>query len=136
MFGLNESITPRIGDALVFLADPREYAKNKEENAKALKEYKDTHDGSEEGFVEKEAWNFHWAGVLMVDGSDYITVENLSLENEDLRNTAWYFQIHGPGRDSFHTKMEDDPHATDHGVTAVIANVSPPKRQVRNPFLK
>lgn len=122
-FGVNKSIVPQVGDALMYLSDPREYQAVKEEN---------TRRADEEGFQEREVWNFHWAGIIMVDGPDYITYENLSVENPQTRNTEWFFRMYGPGTQSFHSKMKNDPHATAHGLTATTVGSAPPqRRQVR-----
>jgi hypothetical protein len=50
------------------------------------------------GFKEmgKMTWNFHWAGVVMKDGSDNITLENYADGNGyDSINTEWNFQMYG-----------------------------------------
>ena len=50
------------------------------------------------GFKEKarNTWNFHWAGVVMKDGSDNITLENYADGNGyDSVNMDWNFQMYG-----------------------------------------
>lgn len=42
----------------------------------------------------KEAWNFHWAGVVLKDGHDFVTLENLSVGAEDYPNNLWYFHMY------------------------------------------
>lgn len=59
-FGINGEVAPTIGTMLTQYNDPVE---------------KDTMGG--------DRWNFHWAGVVMVDGPDYITLENCAVEIED-----------------------------------------------------
>jgi hypothetical protein len=44
--------------------------------------------------VWKDPWNFHWAGVVLLDGHDFVTLENLSVEAEDHPNRKWYFQMY------------------------------------------
>lgn len=59
-FGINGAVAPTIGTMLTQYNDPVE---------------KDTIGG--------DRWNFHWAGVVMVDGADYVTLENCAVEIED-----------------------------------------------------
>ena len=50
------------------------------------------------GFKEKarNTWNFHWAGVVMKDGSDNITLENYADGNGyESVNMDWNFQMYG-----------------------------------------
>jgi hypothetical protein len=44
--------------------------------------------------VWKDPWNFHWAGVAIVDGHDFITLENFSVEAEDYPNRRWLFKMY------------------------------------------
>jgi hypothetical protein len=60
-FGINGAAAPSIGTTLTQYNDPEE------KQASLL--------------VDK--WNFHWAGVVLVDGSDYVTLENCAVELED-----------------------------------------------------
>jgi hypothetical protein len=41
-------------------------------------------------------WNFHWAGVVMVSGSDRVTLENYSVGDPSVVNSNWKFQMYGP----------------------------------------
>lgn len=47
----------------------------------------------------------------MKDGNDYITLENLSVEDEDVINPDWYFQMYGTGKQSFHAEQKDPSNA-------------------------
>jgi hypothetical protein len=50
------------------------------------------------GFKEQGAmtWNFHWAGVVMKDGTDNITLENYADgKGYDSVNVDWNFQMYG-----------------------------------------
>jgi hypothetical protein len=56
-------------------------------------------------------WNKHWAGIVMVDGSDYASLENDAStdteQNLGKLNTGWGFALYGrvrPGQ-SFHEQM-------------------------------
>ncbi|MFO0838747.1 MAG: hypothetical protein U1D55_09480 [Phycisphaerae bacterium] len=44
--------------------------------------------------VWKDPWNFHWAGVVLVSGHDYVTLENFSVEAEDYPNRRWLFKMY------------------------------------------
>jgi hypothetical protein len=89
-FGVNEFAKPKVGDALTQVNNETE-----RKNAPA----------------DVDLWNFHWAGVIMTDGDDYITLENLSVENEDVINPDWYFQMYGTGKQSFHAEQKDPANA-------------------------
>lgn len=50
------------------------------------------------GFKEKGemTWNFHWAGVVMKDGTDNVTLENYADgKGYESINTDWNFQMYG-----------------------------------------
>ncbi len=89
-FGVNEFAAPEVGDALTQVNNETE-RKNAPEGV--------------------DLWNFHWAGVIMKDGADYVTLENLSVENEDVLNPSWYFRMYGAGKQSFHTQQSDPSNA-------------------------
>lgn len=76
-----------------------------------------------------EMWNFHWAGVVMRDGSDYVTLENLSTEFASDINTDWYFRMYGKQTDrpeqSFHEEAGSDSHVGDYPLT-IPFRTSPP----------
>ena len=59
-FGINGAVSPTIGTTLTQFNDPTE------------KEASD-----------EDKWNFHWAGIVLVDGDDYVTLENCAIELED-----------------------------------------------------
>jgi hypothetical protein len=86
--GINDCVTPVVGHSL-------SQVNNETERANAPKGV--------------DLWNFHWAGVIMTDGSSYVTLENLSVENDEIRNTSWYFKIYDKKR-PFHTDNLSDPH--------------------------
>jgi len=54
-------------------------------------------------------WNFHWAGVVMRDGEDVVTLENYSVSRPMVQNDRWKFQMYGPAAkagQSFHEQHE------------------------------
>jgi hypothetical protein len=127
-FGINQDITPAVGTQLTQYNDPAEKAE-----AETRGESK---------------WNFHWAGVILTDGSDYVTLENCAVELDDATaqeiaansdafhpdhtvkhprftkqdqiNDRWYFKLYGQGAQSFHAQMLNDPHATESALTVPI----------------
>jgi len=65
----------------------------------------------------RDLWNFHWAGVIMKDESDYVSLENLSVENLNVKNDLWYFAMYGPLDQSFHSEAGKDPHVGQYPIT-------------------
>jgi hypothetical protein len=125
-FGINEALAPAIGTAIT-----------------------QVNDVAEKDASHEEKWNFHWAGVIMRDGADYVTLENCAVElddatveelrhnsdafrenrtvisgmytKQDLINERWYFKMHGTGAQSFHSENLLDPHATPSAITLPFA---------------
>lgn len=87
-FGVNEALVPQVGHAISQIND--EYERSQTQ--------------------DRDLWNFHWAGVVLVEDDDYVTLENLSVENEDTINAKWYFAMYGRGAQSFHTTNKSDQH--------------------------
>ena len=57
-----------------------------------------------------DLWNKHWGGVVMTEGSDYLTLENdASTAKHGKMNTKWGFALYGSEKDgqSFHEQMMD-----------------------------
>lgn len=76
--GINHYANPEIGES---------YAMGTGYNLPGFKEYKG-----------KSTWNFHWAGVIMKDGSDNITLENYAVIAEGIDrfiNRDWNFALYG-----------------------------------------
>jgi hypothetical protein len=96
-FGLNEFARPQVGQAFSQI-------NNEFERKQAA-----------------ELWNFHWAGVVMRDGDHYMTMENLSIEDESLSNDKWYFRMYkDEGQQSFHHLNSLDSHVGDHPMTVLF----------------
>jgi hypothetical protein len=73
--GINTAADPEVGGG---------YTMNTEYNMPGFKEQGDM------------TWNFHWAGVVMEDGTDNITLENYADgKGYDSVNTDWNFQMYG-----------------------------------------
>lgn len=68
-------------------------------------------------------WNFHWAGVVMKDGTDNITLENYADGNGyDSINTDWNFQMYGTvkkGQTFVEQHMASNTHGTRGSAFAV-----------------
>jgi hypothetical protein len=79
------------------------------------------------GFKEQGnmTWNFHWAGVVMKDGSDNITLENYADGNGyDSVNTDWNFQMYGTVKKD-QTFYEQHLASGTHGNRATAFEVEP-----------
>jgi hypothetical protein len=128
-FGLNQDIVPTVGTAITQVND--DYEKGVAESQGA------------------EKWNFHWAGVVMTDGPDYLTLENCAVEiqdatvkelqeNSDMHeslqrnektyskmdqlNDRWYFQLYGQKKQSFHEENLTSKNATKHAVSVPMVH--------------
>ncbi len=91
--GINAFANPEIGEA---------YAMATGYDIPGFKNYKG-----------KNAWNFHWGGVIMKDGADNITLENYAVIAEGIDrfiNRDWNFAIYGTmkasggAKDTFHSE--------------------------------
>ncbi len=77
------------------------------------------------GFKEmgKMTWNFHWAGCVMKDGGDNITLENYADGNGyESINTEWNFQMYGTAKkgQTFHEQhMDSNTHGSRGSAFAV-----------------
>jgi len=121
-FGVNAYAQPKVGEAVTQINDEGfRYA--------AMK-------------GDKEAWNFHWAGVVLAnDDGSFMTLENLSTENLTAVNTDWYFALYKqpqpiprdgvaptgkkpddfkPANESFHEVNKADAHVVSYPLTMVM----------------
>ncbi|MGB3691999.1 MAG: DUF4157 domain-containing protein [Spirulinaceae cyanobacterium] len=77
---------------------------------------------------EIEAWNFHWAGVVMKsdNGRDNITLENYGTANPRAVNTNWEFQMYGSAYQRGQTFHEEHKATGTHGTapTTFVAESS------------
>ncbi len=64
----------------------------------------------------RQPWNFHWAGVILKDGGDYVTLENLSVEDPGTLNENWFFQMFG-------TEQKDQTFHAQYAETGEFGNV-------------
>lgn len=93
-FGINQFVVPKVGHALTQVNDETERSES-----------------------DKDLWNFHWAGIILVDDDDYVTLENLSVENEDVINSKWFFRMYGAKEQSFHKANSSDAHVGQFPIT-------------------
>ena len=116
MFGVNQYAEPEIGDALVQFNDEAEKKSEEIKTAKREDEVVRREEAGEQPSPAtlppegRDIWNFHWAGVIMKDGLDYVTLENLSVEFTSVKNDLWYFAMYGPLEQSFHSEAARDTH--------------------------
>ena len=73
----------------------------------------------------KATWNFHWAGVVMVSGSDRMTLENYATGDPDDKNSDWDFQMYGPAARSGQTFYEQHQATEQHGKEPTAMQVKP-----------
>lgn len=73
----------------------------------------------------RSTWNFHWAGVIMKDGSDNVTLENYADGNGyDSVNVDWNFQMYGTIKKG-QTFQEEHLASDTHGNRASTFAVKP-----------
>ncbi len=63
----------------------------------------------------KATWNFHWAGVIMSNGTDHVTLENYAVGDASVKNTDWDFQMYGPPSKSGQTFHDQHKATQQHG---------------------
>jgi hypothetical protein len=73
----------------------------------------------------KRTWNFHWAGVVMSNGSDHVTLENYAVGFADAVNTDWDFQLYGPASKAGQTFHEQHKASEQHGDAPTTMGVGP-----------
>ncbi len=78
-YSVNEYAKVAIGQALVVVNDEREK--------------KSADEGKFDG--GRELWNYHWAGVILMDGNDYVTLEAVADQNATTLTTDWKFKMYG-----------------------------------------
>ncbi|PZV12173.1 MAG: hypothetical protein DCF20_18080 [Pseudanabaena sp.] len=119
-YKVNEGLgTPQIGEGISAINNPYEKLVGDAEAEKRDKndpEFKDA----------KDKWNFHWVPVVMVDGPDYVLLENAAGDDVNRLNIdtyRWRFRLLGPSN-SFEDVTQDDPHTTKHHLTLPFAKAT------------
>lgn len=97
-YSINEHAKIAVGQALVQVNEEDEYQKS---NSGNLRDDKDQ---------RIDLWNFHWAGVILMDGADYVTLEAVADAAASGLTANWMFRMYGAGAQSFHSENEKDEH--------------------------
>jgi hypothetical protein len=84
--GINEAADARVGEALAI------YSTRGRSRAEQVA---DQESGA------KPPWAYHFAGVVLKDGDDVVTLENYNRRGKPNATSRWYFGLYGPGR-TFH----------------------------------
>jgi hypothetical protein len=76
----------------------------------------------------RSVWNFHFAGVIMKDGADNITLENYAVGNREAVNSRWNFALYGTTHsdgsvDKDETFHHDHLNSGTHGTQATTLRV-------------
>jgi len=113
--GINERIPVEVGLALTQINHPGEKARASE--------------------LGRDAWNFHWAGIILTTDTDYVILENFALDNLNLVwNDKWRFRMHGrlnPDQ-SFHRENASGRYATETTLTLAVRSVEPEPPRARS----
>lgn len=64
---------------------------------------------------EDNTWNFHFAGLAMKSGGDFVTLENFSVSKPDVSNTDWTFDMYGPAHKEGQTFHDQHTATNQHG---------------------
>lgn len=73
----------------------------------------------------KRTWNFHWAGVVLSNGSDHVTLENYAVGYANAVNTDWDFQMYGAANKAGQTFHEQHKASQQHGDAPTTMGVGP-----------
>ena len=69
----------------------------------------------------KDLWNFHWAGVILADGADYVTLQAVADQMASHLTVNWWFKMYGAGAQSFHAEEKHDEHVGERPLTLTVA---------------
>ena len=98
--GINKYVNPNVGEAFAMRSD----------DVRNLLQF---------------TWSFHWAGVVLSNGAEHVTLENFGIKNEpETRNQEWTFQLYGTpwAGQTFH---EDHKADQEHGRDPTTMHGSP-----------
>ncbi len=88
IFKINEYLDPRVGQAVVIFNEPLQ-VKSTNETAVTQAE---------------QLWNYHFAGVVIKSGDAYVTLENFSVDNDEVDNDQWVLNMCSMGDASFYSQ--------------------------------
>jgi hypothetical protein len=152
-YGLNQFAAPGVGEAFCtssLVAGVAGMSLGMGANPPTQTDYARPIVGANPVVLTARTWGSHWAGVVAVDGSDVVTLENYARSSEDAlanTDTRYYFQMYqtnpaNPG-DTFHstwtgTPMQAIPAPVPAAVPPHLAAthepVSPGARSFTNPL--
>ena len=118
-FAINDELSPEVGDGITIFNDPLERGDVNERVDKL------------ELPANRTMWNYHFAGVVMKDGDDYVTLENYSVGDDAVDNKDWLFQMYGKGEQSFHAEMKGKEGIGEHPITMGFTAGAPPPREAK-----
>jgi hypothetical protein len=83
--------------------------------------------------INQAVWGFHWGGVVAIDGTDYVTLENYARNGENAFGAGgrlFYFQMYGADAGRTWHEQWETPHvrgkAFVNGLTTVVERRPPP----------
>lgn len=109
-YKVNDQARVAVGQALVQVNDENE------RQASVAGELIDPQTGK-----NKDLWNFHWAGVILTDGSDYVTLQAVADQMASDLTVNWWFKMYGAGAQSFHAEEKQDEHVGERPLTLTVA---------------
>ncbi len=125
-FKVNDQAVVAVGQALVQVNDENERA------ASVAGTLIDEKTGK-----NKDLWNFHWAGVVLMDGSDYVTLQAVADQQATGLTVNWWYKMYGSGAQSFHSEEKQDSHVGSRPLTLGVTAEAPARpNKVKNPFEK
>jgi hypothetical protein len=80
---------------------------------------------SELAYPGKFTWNFHWAGVVMSNGEEHVTLENYGVDWPWTENQDWNFQIYGAPNTAAPTFHEEHRADQEHGRDPTTVRSAP-----------
>ena len=109
-YKVNDQARVAVGQALVQVNDENE------RQASVAGELIDPETGK-----NKDLWNFHWAGVILTDGPDYVTLQAVADQMASDLTVNWWFKMYGAGAQSFHAEEKKDEHVGERPLTLTVA---------------
>jgi len=80
----------------------------------AVHDYRNNRDVSHAVSINSALWGFHWGGVIGIDGTDYLTLENYARNGENAGGSGtglFYFQMYGAAAGQTWHEQWTPPHA-------------------------
>jgi hypothetical protein len=127
---LYSSLTPEAKDEF-----HKETATNEYANPEIGDAYSTITEFGMPGFKEsRNDWLFHWGGVVMKGDSDNVTLENLSVGDEAIKNSDWFFSMYGTSskEQSFHAKQVGTGHHGNIATTVTAVTVSSTENRLKD----